>query len=284
MAGSEQGRQGKGRPRKDRLGEDRSGETDGGDARSDEPPRDPRQPADFSPHALARRLLREARSGALATLEGGAPLATLVALATDHDGAPILLVSALSAHTRNLAADRRCSLMIASGGKGDPLAHPRVSLTGEAHAVAGDMPERARLRARYLARHPKAALYVDFADFSFFRFEASGLHVNGGFARAHTGPAAPILTALDGAEALIALEAEAIAHMNEDHADALELYATVLCGRRPGRWRATGVDPDGLDLMAGDEAARIPFPERVEDGRALRLTLKRLADAARAGG
>ncbi len=97
-------------------------------------PRDPRQPADFDPVTLGRHLLRAIRVGALGTLdpESGFPITTLTSVATDLDGAPILLVSGLSHHTKNLKVDARCSLLLSEGGRGDPLAHPRLTLTAEA--------------------------------------------------------------------------------------------------------------------------------------------------------
>lgn len=248
--------------------------------RTEPPARDPRQPADFDPIPLARQLLRTIRIGALATLDSeGQPLATLTSVATDTDGTPLILVSQLSTHTQNLQRDARASLLLSQGGKGDPLAHPRVSLQVRARRLEGD--ERARGRGRYLARLPKAQLYADFPDFSLWRLEPHMVHLNGGFARAWDGPWSAIATELAGAEELVELAPSAVDHMNDDHADALSLYATVLCGMPAGPWRASGVDPDGLDLIAGDLTARLTFPHRITDGRALRLALKDLADGAR---
>jgi putative heme iron utilization protein len=241
-------------------------------------PRDPRQPADFDPLALGKQLLRSIRVGALGTLDpqGGHPFVTLTSVATDFDGTPFILISRLSQHTQNLLADQRASLMLSQGGKGDPLAHPRLTLQAMAE------PEQApRLRARFLARHPKAQIYVDFPDFAFFRLRPLSLHLNGGFARAFDGPAALILTPVADLPAFGDLERSALEHMNADHVDALSLYATALCGMPPGRWRATGLDPDGLDLALGDATARVSFPERIEEPGRLRLVLKQLADAAR---
>jgi putative heme iron utilization protein len=233
---------------------------------------------EFDASALARSLLRTVRAGALATLEAatGAPFASLVSIATDADGSPLLLVSRLAGHTANLDRDPRASLLLAARGKGDPLAHPRLTLMGRV-VVTDD--ERAR--RRFLARHPKAALYADFPDFTFRRLVVEAGHLNGGFARAAQLSPAEILTDLSGAEALVAAEEGAIEHMNADHREALALYATVLAGARPAEWRATGVDPAGMDLAAGDRTARLTFPERVGDAVALRRMLVRLADDAR---
>jgi len=91
-----------------------------------------------------------------------------------------------------------------------------------------------------------------------------------------------VLTDLSGAADLVACEAEAVEHMNQDHAEAVRLYAVKLLGGRDGAWRVSGIDPDGLDLLHGDSALRLPFPERVAAPGALRAMLKRLADLARA--
>jgi putative heme iron utilization protein len=228
---------------------------------------------------LGKHLLRTVRAGALATLdrEGGFPFASLVTVATDSDGSPLLLMSRLSAHTLNLERDPRASVLLAETGKGDPLAHPRLTVIGRTERQA-----EPRIRARFLARHPKAKLYADFGDFSFWRLGMEKAHLNGGFARAAALSAADLATDLAGADALLSAEAGAVEHMNADHAEALALYATRLAGAPPGPWQATGIDPEGIDLMAGDRTARVPFPERVTDPGALRRVLKEMADRARA--
>jgi putative heme iron utilization protein len=225
---------------------------------------EPRQPdPGFDAAGLAKHLLRTIRSGA-------------VTVATDPDGSPLLLTSRLSGHTANMEREPRVSILLAQTGKGDPLAHPRLTVTGRARRTG-----EPRVRARFLARHPKAELYADFADFSFWRVEIAGGHLNGGFARAASLSAADLRTDLLGAEALVEAEAGALAHMNEDHREALELYATGLAGAAPGAWRTTGLDPEGIDLMLGDQTARVAFPGRVNHPKELRLILKDLADRAR---
>ena len=239
----------------------------------------PARPAsDFDGPAVAKHLLRRIRSGALASLDraSGHPFASLVTVATDLDGSPLLLMSRLAAHTQNLEADPRASLLLAEGGKGDPLAHPRLTVMGRTERTG-----EPRVRARFLARHPKARLYADFADFSFWRLTIEGGHLNGGFARAATLTADDLRTDLAGAEDLVAVEADALAHMNEDHREALALYATRLAGEPAGEWRASGIDPEGIDLLAGDRTARVTFPDPVRSAATLRHTLKLLADQAR---
>ncbi|MGY6645247.1 MAG: HugZ family pyridoxamine 5'-phosphate oxidase [Salinarimonas sp.] len=242
--------------------------------------------AGFDARGLARHLMRTIRAGALATCDGardGHPLATLVSLATAIDGAPLFLLSQLSAHRTNLERDPRASLLLAARGKGDPLAHPRLSLTGRVYRVMEE-PEAARARTRFLARHPKAKLYADFTDFAWFRMEVESGHLNGGFARAAALTRDDLILDLTGADALLDAHDGAVAHMNDDHADALALYATRLTGAEEaggGVWRTTGLDPEGLDLACGDHCTRIPFPTPVTTPDALRAVLVDLAKKAR---
>lgn len=238
-----------------------------------------RRAPEFDALAEARRLLREARSGALATLEAGSgqPFASLVNVATDVDGTPLLLLSRLAGHTANIAADGRASLLLAEAGKGDPLAHPRLTVIG---SVEPDTEPR--VRRRFLARHPKSALYADFEDFGFYRLTVERAHLNGGFARAAGLSAAELLLDLAGTADLVEAEEGAIAHMNEDHADAVALYAQRLLSLPAGRWRITGIDPEGLDLALSSQAARLAFRSRVSTPAELIRELKELAAAARA--
>jgi putative heme iron utilization protein len=239
---------------------------------------------DFDPKSVAKDLLRSTRAGSLATLDRntGHPFASLVNVATDADGSPLILVSRLSTHTANLEKDGRASLLLASAGKGDPLAHPRLTLLGSFAPIAREDRDEPRIRRRFLARHPKSELYAGFADFAFWRLAAVSAHLNGGFARAADLLAAEVLTDVSGAESLIEAEAGAVAHMNADHAEAVRLYATRLLGSEDGKWRLTGLDPEGLDLALGDATLRLPFPRRVTDAQALRKMLVDLAAKARA--
>ena len=242
-------------------------------------------PADVEPAfdalAEAKRLLRSIRAGTLATLNGsGDPFASLVTVATDPDGSPLILVSQLSSHTRHMDKDPRVSLLLAETGEGDPLAHPRLTLTGRAEKVA-DPAARKMVRARFLARHPKAELYADFADFSFWRIALEQAHLNGGFARAARFPGSRLLTPLAGAETLLAAEDGAVAHMNADHRDALALYAEKIAGKPKGDWLATGLDPDGMDLACGDLTARIAFATPIMHPGDLRKVLVEMAARAR---
>jgi putative heme iron utilization protein len=162
------------------------------------------------------------------------------------------------------------------------LAHPRLTLIGSFHQIPRDNPDEARIRRRFLAHHPKSELYAGFGDFSFWRLQAVSAHLNGGFARAADLKAADVMTDIGGAENLIEAEAGAVSHMNDDHAEAVRLYATKLLGAEDGAWRLTGLDPDGLDLAHGDLTLRLPFAQRVSNAEQLRKAVVDLAAKARA--
>lgn len=246
-------------------------------------PGDSSEARPYDPLAEAKQLLRSVRVGALATsTPERTPFASLVTVATAPNGSPILLVSRLAAHTRHLEADPRLALLLARTGEGDPLAHPRVTIQGTAARVT-DPDQRAALRARFLARHPKAELYADFPDFSFWLVGMERAQLVGGFGRQGSFEGASLRTPLDEAESLVAAEASVLAHLDADHKDALALYATVLAGEPEGDWLATGLDPEGLDLACGDRTARIGFPARVRTPEDLRRTLVELAGLARNG-
>jgi heme iron utilization protein len=233
----------------------------------------------FDPKAAARKLLREGRSGALATLipPRQDPYCSLVNVATLPDGAPLLLLSRLALHTRNLLHDPRVSLLLDERKEGDPLEGARVMLQGTVASTADG-----HARGRYLARQPEAEMFVDFADFGFYRMTLEGAHLVAGFGRIVDLTASDLVTDLDDAATLVAAEPEIVAHMNEDHADTVRLYARALLHARDGAWRCVGCDPDGLELQLGRTALRLSFPDRVTTPGALRQTLKRLAEEARA--
>lgn len=241
------------------------------------------RPTDDQARQLAKGLIRSARFGALAAVEAGSghPLASRVAVATDLDGTPVILTSTLSGHTAAIKETPACSLLVGEPGKGDPLAHPRVSLFCEARQIARDSDEHARLRRRYLARHPKAELYVDFGDFAFFRLELQRASLNGGFGKAFALEQADLSSPVGDLQQWAAMEEGAVAHMNEDHRDAITLYAEVLLKAGKANWRLACLDPEGLDLAAGDRVERLWFSERLTDPQDLRPTLVALALQAR---
>jgi heme iron utilization protein len=237
---------------------------------------------DFDAARLARSLLRRSRQGALATLmtDNGDPYCSLVNVASDADGAPILLISRLALHTRNILGDSRVSLMLDERAEGDPLEGSRIMLAGRAGEANGD--DVGILRRRYLNAHPSAEAFVDFKDFSFFRIRPTGAHLVAGFGRIVDLNPLQFLTDISDAQALLEAEQGAIDHMNADHRDAMNLYATRLLGADAADWRCTGCDPDGIDMQAGTTTLRLDFPRRIVTPAALRQMLKEFADQARA--
>jgi putative heme iron utilization protein len=234
---------------------------------------------DFDPAVAGKKLLREGRSGALATLMAGSgdPYCSLVNMATAADGAPLLLISRLAVHTKNILADPRVSVMIDERKEGDPLQGARIMLMGS--AAATDDPD---IRRRYLDRQPEAEMFAGFADFAFYRVTLKAAHLVAGFGRIVDLKPQDVLTETADAAELVAAEPEILAHMNDDHADAIRLYATKLLGAPDGEWRCVGCDPEGLELQLDRAALRLPFPQRVRAPGVLRVVLKQMADAARA--
>lgn len=147
---------------------------------------DPIRPTDDDARRIARDLLAKARFAALAVvLEDSAPMVTRIAFGLSPEGTPLTLISDLSAHTGALRANPACSLMVGEpGDKGDPLTHPRLTLQATARFVRKGDPDHDTLAAHYLQDHPKAKLYIGFADFSFALFRAHAGHLNGGFGKA----------------------------------------------------------------------------------------------------
>jgi putative heme iron utilization protein len=203
-----------------------------------------------SPAATVRRLVRSQPQAALGTLERGSgePYVSLVMVACGHDAVPLLLLSDLADHTKNANADARASLLLdGTLGLEVPLTGARATLQGRIERA--DSPE---LLARYTRRHPDALGYAGFADFHLYRLVPRRAHLVAGFGKIHWLDAAAVAFDSASAAPLAAAEAEIVEHMNDDHADAVQLYATALLGLPAGPWTMTGVDPEGADLRAGD--------------------------------
>lgn len=222
----------------------------------------------------ARGLIRGASAATLATAAAGQPFASLVTPAPAPDLSPLLWLSGLSEHTRHLAAEPRCALLFAGAAAGpNPQTAPRVTVTGLAERVGE--AEAGPLKARWLARHPYAALYAGFADFALWRVRIGGaLHV-GGFARAERIRAAELAPDPAAVAAIEAAEAEIIAHVNGEHADAVAAIAQGLPGAGPGAWRLVAVDVDGCDFSEGNRTVRLAFLAPVSDADGVRAALIR---------
>lgn len=240
-----------------------------------------RPPTDMPEDAAtaARRLLRTSLKASLATIdsETGHPHPSLVLVAAEPDGTPLLLLSRLALHTRNLEKDPRAGLLLdGTDGLGDALSGARVTLTGDIHRSSSPTALR-----RFLARHPSAEGYAAFADFSVHAMRLARVHFIAGFGRIVGLEGAALSTPVDDAGALVAAEADVVSHMNDDHADAIALYATELAGGPSGDWRMAAIDPEGCDLLHRSNAVRITFPERVRTPTEARVALVALAKEAR---
>lgn len=231
------------------------------------------EPLADTPAWAARKLLRAARAGTLASSMQGQPFASLVTPAMAPDLAVLLLLSDLSEHTRHLRADPRCSLLVCGPAAGEnPQTAPRVTVTGLAETVADGA-----LKARYLAVHPYAALYAGFGDFALWRIRPlNGLFV-GGFARAARLRAADLAPDPAAVAAIAAAEDAIIAHCNADHPDAMAAIAGT-----GEAWRLAAVDVDGCDLALDERVVRVHWSAPVHDAGDVRRELVRLAREARA--
>lgn len=228
----------------------------------------------------ARALIRGAASATLATQRDGQPFASLVTPAAAPDLSPLLLLSALSEHTRQLQADPRCALLFTGqAAEANPQTAPRVTVTG----LAAPVPEAEvpALKARWLARHPYGALYADFGDFALWRVAIGGALLVGGFARALRLKGSELAPDPDAVAAVAAAEADVIAHVNADHPDAVAVIAERLLGCESGSWRLVGVDVDGCDISEGNRTVRLAFRSFVRDAAGVRAELVRAAREAR---
>ncbi len=233
-------------------------------------------PADPDP-AAARRLMRRQGRAVLGTSFEGGPYVSLVLCAFEADASPLLMISALAQHTKNIAADPRVSLLFEeTQGLANPLTGARLTVLGRAEPCSDE-----RALSRYVARQPSARLYAEFGDFQLYRVSVERGHLVAGFGRIAwvRGEALQV----GGAEALAEAEPEIVEHMNADHAEAVRLYANRLLGRVGEGWVMSGIDPDGTDLRCGEETARLDFAAPVLDPAAARAELVRLAREARAG-
>ncbi|MSO88700.1 MAG: DUF2470 domain-containing protein [Rhodospirillaceae bacterium] len=238
-----------------------------------------------TPGAQARQLLRAADRAALGTLlraeaggHGNWPYASLVLTAVDHDACPILLISTLADHTRNIAVDPHVSLLFdGTAGFAEPLTGPRVSVQGRATRT-----DDAHLRTRFIARHPSASFYAGFKDFSVYRVTVERAHLVAGFGRIHWIEGKDVAFDTGATRALAEAEPDILAHMNSDHAEAIDLYASRILGKSGGGWKMTGIDPEGIDLRQAGETARLNFETTIGDPGAARAALVQLASVARA--
>jgi putative heme iron utilization protein len=215
----------------------------------------------------ARILLRVARFGALAVLdpETGFPSCSRVLLGTDVDGVPVMLGSSLALHVRAILADQRTSLLVGEPGRGDPLAWPRMTVYTRAEQVVRESESWTRIRARFLRRHPKSALYVDFQDFSFFRLVPISASLNGGFGKAFHLVDEDLLIKSRAVDAISRDEESLIERLNA-YSDILsDLHLKGSVTGKSGAWKIVGLDASGIDFAQKEQLSRIELAQPVED-------------------
>lgn len=233
----------------------------------------------------ARTLVHLARAGALSTLSRrhpGHPFGSVMPYAPDPRGAPLLLISSMAMHTQNLEADARASLLATQPGwTEDPLAGGRVTLMGRAARVSDR--ERGAAREAYLARHPKAAFWVDFEDFAFWRLEVTDVYFVGGFAAMDWVTGEGYATACpdplaDAAEGILE-------HMNRDHTDALLTLARAHADAAAEEATMLSVDRLGfrVRVRSGErlQGVRMSFPREVTTAEECRSALIEMIRDAR---
>ena len=234
------------------------------------------EPVTSNAGAETRFLLRRISRAVLATaMEDGAPYISLVEMAADGGGAPILMLSELAQHTMNLRRAPAASLLL-DGTGGDTLDGPRATLLGLLRPTDDPM-----VRARYLARHPQVARYATFADFGLWRMEVKRAHLVAGFGRIAWVDSDEILLPEAAWKPLAGAESRIVSHMNEDHSDAISLYATALKSAAPGDWRMTGIDPEGFDIADGSRHLRLTFDNFIRSSDEARAALVDLVKQAR---
>lgn len=224
----------------------------------------------------ARRFVRAQHAGVLSTLSkrlAGYPFGSVAPFVTDHSGCPILLISSLAEHTRNLDADPRCSLIVQPFSP-DMQSTGRVTIIGNASRLT----DKDALGPRYLRFHPQAQAYFAMHDFSFYRIEPVRVRWIGGFGKIHWVEAADYLLA-EGP--LASQETDILAHMNADHGPNLLAYCRHVHGVEAKTAEMIGIDPDGFDVRADGRVWRFAFPGPIADVQQARQALVELAKASR---
>jgi putative heme iron utilization protein len=224
----------------------------------------------------ARRYLRRHHAGVLSTLSarlGGYPFGSVTPFVTDHAACPVILVSRLAEHTRNLDADARASLLVHDAAAEVQMA---ARLTLVANAVEAADPSA--LASRYLRYFPDAQRLLDLGDFSFYVLEPVFVRHIAGFGTIRSITAGSFAPPPNG---LAGIEAQVLEHMNHDHAEALRALWARWGGGEPGTIAMIGIDCDGFDLRGGDRRLRVDFQAAATDARSAREALVALARAAR---
>ncbi|MDD2833119.1 MAG: DUF2470 domain-containing protein [Methylotenera sp.] len=229
----------------------------------------------------ARLFLRSNRSGMLSTHSAkfeGYPFGSVAPFVLDHTCQPVILISTLAEHTKNISANPKISLLVFAGSD-DLQANARLTLLGEAHKINQD--EDTELRARYLRYLPQAASYFDMHDFAFYRIKIKQSRYIGGFGKMSWFAENALTADLNTDTALASQEAAIIAHMNAEHANSLINYCKHIHAIEATDAQMLGIDCDGFDVSVAvndtSTILRFNFEQAIHDATSARAALVRLS-------
>jgi hypothetical protein len=234
----------------------------------------------------ARKFLRSTHSGILSTHSArleGYPFGSVAPFVLDHSCQPVILISNIAEHTKNIALNPKVSLLVFAAGD-DLQANARLTLLGEAVKIFKD--EDADLRTRYLRYLPQAASYFDMHDFAFYRIHIHQARYIGGFGKMSWLSDADLFSDITDSGALLASQETAIIeHMNADHAENLINYCKHFHNVDATQVQMLGLDCDGFDVEAtvnnNTTMLRFDFEEQIHDAQSARAALVAMAKAAR---
>lgn len=239
--------------------------SDGSDEKAGPEPKSVIRPTDEASLQLARKLIREARYGALSALEPetGHPFASRVLTGTDIDGVPVILTSMLATHTKALLHDPRCALLFGEPGRGDPMAWPRITVLCDAERIEHDGESDGRIRRRFLRRHPKAKLYASFRDFAFFRLVPKSASLNGGFGRAYIISGNDLIITSPLNDDIGMQELYLISELQKLGCNVADALAEHYFQEKTGNWYISGIDAEGIDIARKEKLHRLELANRV---------------------
>jgi len=234
----------------------------------------------------ARKFLRSTHSGILSTHSTrfeGYPFGSVAPFVLDHGCQPVILISNIAEHTKNIIANPKVSLLVFAGAE-DLQANARLTLLGEAASI--DKNEDANLRARYLRYLPQAASYFDMHDFAFYRIKIQQARYIGGFGKMSWLSDTDLLSDMPTASSPLAeQETGIIEHMNADHAENLMNYCRHYHSVNAEHVQMLGIDCDGFDVNASVGGnpllLRFDFNEQIHDAQSARAALVAMAKAAK---